>query len=199
MESASRTSLTLLESLQRGQDETVWRHFDALYRPIVTNFALRLGLQAPEAEDAAQRTIIAVSRRLAQNGYDRKRGRFRNWLLGIAKFEIADVCAERARQPLLASQRSGIEAILENMRDPESFSDIWEQEHQKHMIGECFKSIRAQFSPRDVKIFEMLTIRAMATAEVAKKVGLSPPAVRQVKHQVLQYMRSLLAELDIEL
>ncbi|MHC4445187.1 MAG: RNA polymerase sigma factor [Planctomycetota bacterium] len=195
--SRSRTSHTLLQSLQDPKDEVAWQQFDSYYRPILINFALGLGLHEHDTEDAAQRTIMAVRHRFGQDRFDPRKGRFKSWLFGIAKFEIADLCAERSRQPIPASERSSIEAILKNIRDPDSFSDLWEDEWRAHIIRELFAHVRKRFSQRDAQIFEMLTVKAKEIAEVAEIMDLSPQAVRQVKYQVLRYMRGIKDELEM--
>ena len=194
--SSSQTSLTLLEKLGNLGDEVAWQRFDDDYRPMVKRFARRMGLEEHDADDAAQRTLLAFQRRFADGGYDREKGRLKNWLLGMARYEIADLCAERARQPIPASQRSSIEAALNMLRDPESISACWEQEWQNHVVRECFARIKTRFNSRDAKIFEMLTMDEQDPGDVAKAIGVSPQVVRQVKYKILRYMRGVRNELE---
>jgi RNA polymerase sigma factor (sigma-70 family) len=194
--SSSQTSLSLLESLRDPGDESAWRRFDDCYRPMLLSFARRLGLHEHDAHDAAQNAILAFRRQHTDGAYDRQKGRFKNWLLGIARLEIVDLCEDRARQPIPASQRTSLEAALHLMRDPESLSAVWEEQWRDHILREAFARAKTQFSPRDVRIFEMLTVEDRPIADVAAAVSVPPHVVSQVKYKVLRYMRGIQAELE---
>ena len=192
----SATSLTLLDSLRDPSDEGAWRRFDSRYRPLVVEFARRLGTPDAEAEEAAQRTMAGAWQACQRGQYERGRGRVKNWLLGVARHKIADLFAERARQPLSPSQRSSVEAVLACVRDPESVSSAWERQWAEHVLRRCFRRVRSAFTPRDVGIFERLTVAQKSAEDVAAAMDVPIKTVYNVKHRVLTYMRQVYLELD---
>ena len=192
----SQTSLTLLNSLRDPRDEGAWRRFDGCYRPLVIEFARRLGAPEAEAEEAAQRTMAGVWKTFQDGRYQRSRGRFKNWLLGIARHKLADLLAEQARQPLSPSQRSSVEAVLACVRDPESVSLVWDRQWTEHVLRRCFEQARTRCTPRDVRIFEQLTVAQKPAEEVAAAMRVPIKTVYNVKHRLLTYMREVYRELD---
>jgi RNA polymerase sigma factor (sigma-70 family) len=195
----SITSLTLLESLRDAADQGAWQRFDDCYRPLVVKFARQLGLWPHDAEEAGQRTMAAFCEAYRNNRYDRQKGRFKNWLLGIAQHKIADLRAEKLRQPLTPAERSSLEAVLANIRDPESMTAVWEQQWTDHMICLCLAQTRNQFASRDIRIFECLTIHGQTPEQVADTVNVPVKTVYNVKHRVLACMRAVGRELELSI
>ncbi len=48
---ATRTTTKLLDALRDHDNEPVWAHVDARYRPVIAALARRLGLNASDAEE----------------------------------------------------------------------------------------------------------------------------------------------------
>ena len=193
--SPSQTTSTLLESLRSPHDDAAWRRFDARYRPVLIDFARSLGLDPHDAEDIAQKASMAFCKAHREGKYART-GRLKNWLLTVAHNEIADFCAERARRPLPTGQRTATADILATVRDPDTISTIWERQWQAHAVRECLRRASTQFSPRDMRVFESLTLEGRTVDDVAEATSLSRDAVYQVKHRVLAYLCQAREELE---
>jgi len=191
-----RTSLTMLADLGDPSNRAAWEQFDATYRPMLMGFGRHLGLDPNDADEAAQRATIAFCESFQQGKYDRDKGRLRNWLLGIAQHEIANLHAERARQPIPASQRSSLDAAFSRLRDPQSVSLVWERQWQEHVLSVCLQQAGQNFTSRDLRIFEMLTTDQLGTNQVADKMDLTPAAVYKVKYRVLEFIGEVKAELE---
>ncbi len=196
MMDSGNTSLTLLRGLGDPNNSAAWERFDAIYRPMLVKFGLHLGLDPTDAEEAAQRTTVAFCRAFQEGKYDQNKGRFRNWLLGIARHEISDLRAERARQPMTPAQRSSINDALALLSDSESLSSIWEREWRDHILSLCLQRAKRSFTQRDIRVFEMLTGERMSADQVAQQMGMKPAAVYQVKHRILKFMGEVKAELE---
>jgi RNA polymerase sigma factor (sigma-70 family) len=191
-----KTSLTLVEKLREEHNDNAWKRYDVLYRPMLLKFAIRLGLDQNDAEEAAQRTSIAVYTALRQGQYDRSKGKFRTWLLGIARHVIADLYAERARQPAPITGQAGAANVLAVLRDPDSSSTAWEDEWHAHLLAVCLRRAEQQFSSRDIRVFEMLAVQGIPVGQVAQQNQMSHSAVYQVKHRVLKFIANLKGSLD---
>lgn len=156
---------------------------------MLVGFGRKLGLDRHDAEEAAQRTVVAFCQAYGKGQYDPQKGRFKNWLLGIAHHEIADLCKEKARQPLFGNQPSSIGDAFQAISDPGSLSEIWEQEWRAYVVRCCFDMAKQRFTSRDVQIFQMLTTGQRPISQVAEEMQMSYTAVRHVKHRVLTFMR----------
>lgn len=192
----SDTSLTLLASLRDPADDDAWRRFDQRYRHLLVQFAERVGLDHHEADEVAQQTLIAFSKAHRTGRYDRGQGRFRNWLLGIAQHKIADLCAERKRLPTPIGSPNTTDYAFPLLHDADRVSAIWDREWETLVMAECFRMAKERFSPRDCQIFDRLTLKKEKVESVADDHRLSRETVRQIRHRVLRYMRTVREELE---
>ncbi len=194
--SSTRTTATLLEGLHDARNRSAWRRFVRCYRPLVVHLGRRLGLNRDDAEDAAQQTILAFIEAYRGGKYDRGQGRLKNWLLGIAKNKIADLHAERGRRRLAAVNPGTSGVILEAIRDPHSWSDVWDREWQAAILRACFDRARGHFRPRDFRVFEMVWLEEVSVEEAAQTMGITANNVCVIKHRVLSRIRAIEAELE---
>ena len=102
----SATSPTRFEFLREPSNELAWKALDDRCRPLVVEFIRQLGANTADADEIAQRTMVGVWEAAQRAPFDLRKGPFKNWLFGIARHKLADLCAERMRQPLSPSQRS---------------------------------------------------------------------------------------------
>jgi RNA polymerase sigma factor (sigma-70 family) len=196
MMTISDTSLTLLASLRDPADNDAWRRFDQRYRHLLVQFAQRVGLDHHEADEVAQQTLIAFSQAHRTGSYDRGKGKFRNWLLGIAQHKIADWCADRKKYPTPIGSPQATGRTFSSLNDPGRISAIWDREWEAFVMTECFRMAKTQFTQRDFRVFERLTLEQEKVEPVAIDLGMSREAVRQIRHRVLRYMRSVREELE---
>jgi len=91
-----------------------------------------------------------------------------------------------------------VEAVLAHIRDPESLSGVWERQWGEHVIRLCFAQARRRFTPRDMGIFERLTVAQESVDQVAAAMNVSVKTVYNVKHRVLAYMRDICRDLEGE-
>jgi RNA polymerase sigma-70 factor (ECF subfamily) len=185
----TQSSSELLARIADGEDRSAWKHFDSRYRPIVLRLAVRLGLPQHDAEDAAQDALAAFLEGFRAGRYDREKGRLKNWLLGIARNKIADLFADRMRQPMRPGEPSTGDGVLAMVCDEHTMSSIWEGEWRAAVLQECLAQARMHFSSRDVSIFERLTVLGQPPDEIAESLAVSRNAVYLAKHRVLDYMR----------
>ena len=90
------TTSVLLDQLRAGADGA-WGAFLERFRKPVIAFALKVGLPAQAADDAAQETMLAFLEGLRSGSYDRKKGRLSSWLFGIASMKARQAFDARAR------------------------------------------------------------------------------------------------------
>ena len=79
------TRASLIVRLRDAADVAAWDEFVAIYGPLVYRLALRQGLQAADTDDVVQQVFAAVAQSVHQWLERPQRGRFRSWLLMIAR------------------------------------------------------------------------------------------------------------------
>src|SRR5262245_36152357 len=105
--SSLETRPSLIHRLRSGADEASWRDFLSIYSGLIQAFALKAGLNAEEAEEVLQETMVGISRRLPTFVYDPKVCRFRTWLLTQARWRIGQQL-KRRNNPGAAAQGGNV-------------------------------------------------------------------------------------------
>ena len=83
--SPPETRASFILRLRDAADVVAWDEFVAIYGPLVHRLAVRHGLQAADADDVVQQVFSAVAQSVHQWLERPERGRFRGWLLTIAR------------------------------------------------------------------------------------------------------------------
>src|SRR5580693_4590826 len=98
--STMETKPSLLIRLRDPLDAEAWRTFVAVYAPLVYRFGRRRSLQDADAADLTQEVMGEVARAIRSFEYQPERGRFRDWLLIIARRRLIRFQELRARRPV---------------------------------------------------------------------------------------------------
>ena len=83
--SPPETRASLILRLRDAADVAAWDEFVEVYGPLVFRIAQRQGLQEADADDVVQQVFAAVAQSVSQWVERSERGRFRGWLLRIAR------------------------------------------------------------------------------------------------------------------
>jgi RNA polymerase sigma-70 factor, ECF subfamily len=179
----SETPISLLNRLRDTPgDNDAWRCFDDIYRPLLTSWLRRHGLQNHDLEDLLQEILAVIVRAMPRFQYDSGRGRFRDWLRTIL--------VNRLRQFWRDRQVGGFQlGVLEQLEDPRAdLAQQWDQDHDRHVVGRFLEIVRRDFSATTWQAFE----RRMAgekAASIAAALGLTPNAVHLARSSVLHRLR----------
>lgn len=186
------TSTVLLQQLHDPANETVWREFDARYRPILTGFAQRLGLQPDDAADVAQETLVQFVRDYRAGRYDRDRGRLRSWIIRICQTRAIDAQRARARR----REWRGESAMID-MHDDATLTEIWEQQTRQTIFEKALEFLRddTKTSDRTIRAFDMVSVEHVPAEAVAAELGMTIAEVYRIKHRVIKRLRAIVAEL----
>ncbi|MHC5028288.1 MAG: RNA polymerase sigma factor [Planctomycetota bacterium] len=182
-----QTRSTLLVRLRDRSDQTAWRTFDDLYRPMLQGYARARGLDAASADDVAQLCIAAV---LEQIGTYEHLGSFRAWLRTIVERRICDLY--RKRREVQADTGVWASRPGEEEAPPELFDRIWQISHLRY----CAEQVREQVAPHTYEAFAACGLEGRPAAEVAERMGLSVNQVYVAKHRVLERVRAMMIELN---
>lgn len=196
------TRHTLLVRMSDSGDRAAWDQFVEIYAPLVFRFARRRGLQESDAADLVQEVLLRVSEAFRQGKFAADRGSFRGWLLTIARNEVNDWLAGRARQPM---SRGGTESqlslanVAENGRDGDSFrdeADQWDREHELRLFAWAADQVEREVQPATWQAFWQTAVESRSGQEVAIATGLSVAAVYLAKSRVMQRIRVLVQEVS---
>ena len=74
--------------------------------------------------------------------------------------------------------------------------DRWEEEWKNHILQQALEDLRCAVSPLVYQAFYMLTLENMSGKEVAATLGITANAVYVYKHEALNKLKTLIAEVD---
>jgi RNA polymerase sigma-70 factor (ECF subfamily) len=171
-------------------DDAVWGRFTDRFRGPLIEFSRRYGFDEETAQDVAQDTLLAFARGFRDGRYDRTRGRLRSWLFGIAYREIARRLrddAVRARQAPKSSRRT---SFLESVPDEAEAGAVWERAWERHVFAECIETVRQEVGAGTFLAFELVALRGVSAADVARELGITRNAVFLAKHRVLRRLET---------
>ncbi len=194
MYDSTRTTTELLDGLHEEGNERAWERFDERYRPLVIAFSMKLGLNDADAADVAQETMVRFLREYRAGKYVRGKGRLRSWLIGIAKYRIADIRTKGAVDRRVARGDSAFVDLSSN----QTLTGVWDEQQQALVLEEAVSRLRTgtRASAKTVEAFELLVVRGMAPAAVAERLEMTVHDVYVAKSRCAKKLREIVDELE---
>jgi RNA polymerase sigma-70 factor (ECF subfamily) len=182
------TSLTLLELLRTSADAAAWKCLVGLYTPFIHGWLGRQAVPPEDADDLVQEVLTVLFRELPQFQHNQRQGAFRCWLRTVTVHRLrAYWKARRSRpEPLPIAE---IEQLAELEAPGSLLSQLWDREHDRHVLRRLLELIEPEFSPAAWQAFRWLTFDGRRPAEVAGELGMTVNAVLLAKSRILRRLR----------
>ena len=194
---APDTSTGLLRNLAEGPDAARWPEFARRYDPVVRRFLAVVARTHPsirpdDADDLVQETLLALARLFPRGGYDRRAGRFRDFLFGVVR-QVARHASSRERERAAreadavegAADRAAASADTDALRA--EAEALW-----RAVVDRIFAEGR--WSERAKAVY-VRTELGEDVAAVAREHGMTPNAVHQLRHRASRRVEAALRAL----
>jgi len=188
------TSLSLLQRV-KVRDREAWQRLADLYGPLAYRWCRQRGVSSTDSQDVVQEVFRAVATGIGRFQRDPAHGGFRAWLWTIVRNEVHDHFTRRVKQPV-AVGGTDVQATL--LQIPEECPDDGPPESPGDLallMRRAVEAICGDFHERTWQAFWRTTIEGQPAADAARDLGMTPRAVRQAKHRVLQRLRDEYSEL----
>lgn len=183
------TSISLLERLQQGPNDTAWLHMVDLYTPLIRGWLRRYALPEQDVDDLVQDVMAVVVRKLPDFRKQPQIGAFRRWLRTITVNCLRDLWRARRYRPAGGGDGE-FGKILDQLEDPESaLSKIWDREHDAHVARHLLAKIQPRFEEKTWRAFQKVALENAPVDEVARELGMTANAVFIAKSRVVQALR----------
>ncbi len=153
-------------------------------------------MQQTDAQDVVQEVFGAVAGGI--NGFrkDRASDTFRGWLWTIAKNKAKDHFSRQSRRPQ-AVGGTDLQTRLADIPDrcPDEATDSQTSDEKTNLVHRAINVIRADFQERTWRAFLRTAVDGVEATKVAEELKMTPRAVRQAKHRVLQRLREEFCDL----
>jgi RNA polymerase sigma factor (sigma-70 family) len=187
---------TIWTSIRMARDgkSTAVGDFCSKYREPVLSFIRRQGFSPEDAEDLVQEVFLLIVRDDLLARAERARGRFRSFLLGVARNVVRN--ALRVRN---ASKRGGGEAPAS--LDAEDCAagppdEAFDRDWIRHMVSLAIDALARQ-SPRSHQALKMHFDERLPYADVARALGLDAKQVdnliQQARVKLAEFLRAEVA------
>jgi RNA polymerase sigma-70 factor (ECF subfamily) len=181
MVSAMETKPSLLVRVRDPLDAEAWRTFVALYAPLIYRYGRRRGLQDADAADVTQEVMGEVARAIRAFEYQPKRGRFRDWLLVIARRRLIRFFENQARRPA-----AGLGPELPEPTEDSGPDQEWNEAFNARVLHLALQRIRPHFEVSSWRAFERVWMERRPAAVAAEELSLSIEAVYMAKSRILR-------------
>lgn len=189
MVSSTATRVSLVERLNEGADPVVWDEFFQRYWPFVFSIARQHGCSEHTAEEIVQEVMLAVFQGKAVFAHDPSRGRFRDWLGGVARNKVI----VRRRSPAERCRAQG--GSGDERPEPQTCGDApdarWEAAFDQALLTFLLDLVRREVHPRTYQAFEAVVFGGCSGGEAARLTGLTRNAVYQARKNILRRLRQL--------
>lgn len=191
------TRESLLGRLKAEDAHEAWKEFYELYWGAIIRYAQKLGLNQHQAEEVLQETMVALMRILPGFAYDRRKGKFRNFLLTIVHRKALAALRRAARRsgtevPWEQAGKADIAEDGQQLGEPDAGSlGRW----QDSLLEEALRRVRedVRLGERTFAVFEDYVIRRRPVEEVATRFGIKENAVYQIRNRLLRRVQGEVA------
>lgn len=195
MISQTATHLTLLQRLSAEQTaasgNVAWGEFVDRYGELIRGFCRHHGVKAHEVDDVMQDVLLSLTKAMPKFRYDPARGKFRGYLKTVTLHAIFARSRQNQRAGTLQPALDDLVATVSG--DPTADAQ-WEQEWRQYHVRLAMRTLRSEFSPRDMEAFERYAVAGEDGAGVAKDLGLSLDGLYKVKSRMTQRLSALIAQ-----
>lgn len=190
------TSMTLLNQIRSG-DQIAWHRLNRIYRPLIVYWC-RKGGATRVADDLAQEVLLAVSVGIIRFDKRAPGDSFRGWLRGVTRNKLLQWHRRQGREVGVGVGGSEADQALGNQPDPFALPDEEdgaERQEVQAMYLRALELVRHEFEERTWQTFWRVTVDGMASADVARSLGVTPAAVRLAKSRVLHRLKAVVGDL----
>jgi RNA polymerase sigma-70 factor (ECF subfamily) len=191
------TRRSLVDRLVNLEDRRRWQEFFERYWKLIYGVARRSGLNDAEAQDVVQETVITVAKNITK--YERSAGSFKNWLLHITRWRIADQFRKRAPADVARRDRDASArdtATIERLPDSVDVAAVWQEEWEHHVLDAALHRLKRRLDPQHYQIFDCALLKEWPAKKVARELGVNIAQVYLVKHRAASMLKKEVAAIQ---
>ena len=189
-EDPAATRSSLVKRLRNWEDHGSWQDFFDTYWKLIYAVAIKAGLSEAEARDVVQETVLAVAKQMREDGYDRTKSSFKNWLCLITRRRIIDHFRKRTDPKLRPAPRArdgtSRTDTIDRVPDPASLNldSVWEEEWKKNLLDAAIQLVKQQVTPKQFQIFDLSVLRELSVTEVTSLLKVNAAQVYLARYRV---------------
>ncbi len=190
------TRSSVLKAVADTSNEKAWKRLFDLYAGFVFSIARSKGLTVTDSDDIVQNVFVDLARNLPQFNYDRTKGRFRSYLIGLVNWRVTDKLRASKRDVDFKSQYG------EDMKGAVAEDDgtFLENEWRAAAMEEALRRIKDEVNPDHFAAFVASTIEGQDTETVMNLYSITRDNLYQIRKRLTLKLKeatqAVLEEMD---
>ncbi len=193
--SPPETRASLILRLQNADDVTAWDEFVELYGPVVFRVATARGFQPADAENLVQEVLLAVAQSVTKWLQREDRGRFRAWLLRIARNESIDMLTQQSTRSL-GEDGEAAQHKLQQLPDVDAISSLIDLEYERAVFGWAAERVQQSVAPRTWQAFWLTHVEGISIDEAARQLATRSANIHFGRSRVMARIRELVKQYE---
>lgn len=148
--------------------------------PLIYGMFVKRGIHPGLAEELTQKTVFDAVR--GRTAYDPERGQLEQWLVGIARKNLAQELRRRATQARTDSNLVDYADDLDRIPLPDQLLEKQETIQQVHIA-------LGRIPVRERRVLELKYLQDLAVREIANQMALTEKAVHSLLYRARQSLR----------
>ena len=189
------TRSSVLKAVADTENEAAWARFFDLYAGFVFSIARSKGLKEEEADDIVQTVFVDLARMMPTFKYDRAKGKFRSYLMGLVHWRVTDKLRITRREKEFMADYMDEAAHL-----PPADKDFADREWQAAALEEALRRIKPEVRPEHYAAFVASAVEGQDTEAVMRLYNLSRDNLYQIRKRLTAKLQEtipvVLAEME---
>ena len=188
------TRSSVLAAVKDTGNEAAWARFFDLYAGFVFAIARSKGLTSEDADDIVQGVFSELVRKMPTFEYDRAKGKFRSYLLGLINWRVLDkLKADKRESERNETYRKEAKSV------PVSEAAFIDQEWQNAAFNEALRRLQEEARPDHFAAFVESTVEGIDTETVMRLHGLTRDNLYQIRARFTAKLKTLVATIRTEM
>ena len=189
------TRSSVLAAVRDTGDAAAWARFFDLYAGFVFAIARSKGLSSEDADDIVQGVFSELARKMPTFEYDRTKGKFRSYLLGLINWRVLDKLKADKRESELNA------AYCEEAKSsaPVAEAAFIDQEWQNAAFDEALRRLQEEARPDHFAAFVESTVEGLDTETVMRLHGMTRDNIYQIRARFTSKLKTLVATIRTEM
>jgi len=194
--SPPETRASLILRLPDAADVAAWDEVLAIYGPLVYRLALRQGLQPTDAEDLVQEVFTAIARSVSRWIERPDRGKFRAWLLRIARNAAINFLTRRPKGAIGAGGDDAARSMAEIPVPVSELSNQFDLEYRRDAFRWAAERVQESVTEITWRAFWLTQVEGVPITDAARQLGVSVGGVYVARSRVMTRLRELVGQLE---
>jgi len=195
--SPTDTRASLILRLPDAADVAAWDECVAVYGPLVFRLARRRGLQPADADDLVQEVFAAAARQVGDWLQRPDRGKFRAWLLRIARNIAINLLTRRPHGGVGAGGEEAGDRLASLPAAADDLSHTFELEYRREIFRWAAEQVRPSVAEATWVAFTLTHLDGISPAEAAHRLGTTVGNVYIARSRVMSRLRELVQQFEV--